>query len=155
MSGIAHPLQKLLEANPQGVARLLAQTRELTALAEVMARGLSPHLLSHCRLANLRGGILVLQADSPVWASRLRYSLPALIEHLQGHGWPQVKEARVRVKPPLPPALPGRRAVMSDKTGTLLKTVAAACTDPEMAAAWRRLSRHGAPGTGQPKTGWR
>ena len=123
----------------------MAQTRELEGIAQEVAAALPARLLHHCRVASRRGTQLVLQVDSPAWATRLRYQVPALLEHLQAHGWPGLTQARVRVRvgqpEPVPP--PAQRAVMSRESAELLRTVAEDCSDPDLRAAWGRLARHG------------
>lgn len=48
--------------------------------------------------ASLRGGVLVVQAASAGWASRLRFALPALAQPIRER-WPGTETVRVKVAP--------------------------------------------------------
>jgi hypothetical protein len=48
--------------------------------------------------ASLKGGVLVVQAGSAGWASRLRFALPALAGPLRER-WPGIVSIKVRVAP--------------------------------------------------------
>lgn len=58
--------------------------------------------------AQLKGGVLTVQAASAGWASRLRFALPTLAARLQEQA-PGVVTIRVRVAPASPPRSGGGR----------------------------------------------
>jgi len=101
-------------------------------------------LRAHCRLANVREGTVVMTADSPVWAARLKYLGPTLLEQLRrGHGL-EGKELRVRIAPAAVPETPPlRRPVMPAAAGDALRSLAEHESDPDLAAALRRLGSRG------------
>jgi len=48
---------------------------------------LPPELQPHCRLANVRDGVVIMLATSSIWASRLRFHQTDLLKHLnEVHG---------------------------------------------------------------------
>ena len=80
---------------------LLVRAEELAVLNRQFAECVGPPLSSHCRLANVNGGTVILHADSPVWSARLRYQLPRVLEWLNKHHAKAVLvRAEVRVKLP-------------------------------------------------------
>lgn len=140
--GPMHPLERLIMVNPSGVARLLARTKELEGISREVAAILPVKFIPHCRVANLRGKVLVLQADSSAWATRLRYEGPAILDHLRRHGWPALTEAKILIGSHHSVSLPVRRAVMSNSTIVLLHSLARTYPDAELRAAWGRIASH-------------
>lgn len=133
----ARPLQRLLDGSLQGITDRARMLDRLTA--EV--RRLLPEVGAHCQVANIRGDELILQVDSPAWATRLRYQGKALVGQLRRRGFPELKTVRVRVAPPArssPP--PYRRARLSPSSGELLRQTAAAVDDDALRAALERLA---------------
>ena len=128
--------------NPHGVVQLLDRARELEGIIREIATILPVKFISHCQVANLRCTVLVLKADSSAWATRLRYQAPAILEHLQSHGWPALVEVKLRVGSPNSVASPVRRAVMSQSTILLIHSLARTYPDAGLRAAWGRLVRH-------------
>jgi hypothetical protein len=140
---------------PRSVGRWLNGSPELTGLAAAAARlraleaalagHLDPSLRAHCRVARAEGDTLVLLADSPVWASRLRFAGPAILEALLPHlDSPPPTRVRVKVRPTASqeePALP--RPALSAVSARLIRQVADDLADPALGAALRRLSRRG------------
>jgi hypothetical protein len=113
---------------------LIAIERRFFALIE------NPLLPAHCRLANLRDTVLVLETDSPAWATRLRYSAPEMVHRLAAGDFPPVSEIRIRVRPPEAPTETTRRATLSAESAAHLRSAAAAISDAPLAAALRRLA---------------
>ncbi len=67
------PTLKFLEREVRTQEALLNQIRRL------LPTGLAPH----CRAAQIRERLLLLYVDSPVWATRLRYLAPELLNLLR------------------------------------------------------------------------
>ena len=106
---------------------------------------LDPKLASHTRVANARDGILVLQADSPAWAARLRQQVPTLITRLRETGETgPVEQIRVTVRPAdqtgPPPARPMAR--LSSRSAAEIEAAAEAIDDRALGSALKRLARH-------------
>lgn len=89
------------------------------------------------RLADLRDGVMILNAASPVWAARLRYLGPSILERMQrrcGTGAPHAIHVRVSLSDTRPEAKKPQRATMAPQTADFLGRVAQATTDPSLRA---------------------
>ncbi|MGD8311154.1 MAG: DUF721 domain-containing protein [Gammaproteobacteria bacterium] len=128
-------------------AQLLSRARELMALDTRLHRLLPPPLNEHCSVLGIRDGTLLLAADSPVWASRLRYYSSQLARQLTGPRTVTVRTVRVRVRPPPGPFVPPRRQPpprLSSRGAALIRRAAAGITDPALQAALLRLAKNDA-----------
>ncbi len=132
-------------------SRLLAQARAFKELDALLERLIPPPLNDHSRVLSLRDATLVLAADSPVWAARLRFHTPQLVKQLRNNPAVRVRTVQVRVRPPQsPPAarisLPAPRQLSARNVNTLQQT-ARSVSDPGLRAALMRLaSRRKYPG---------
>ncbi len=122
---------------------LLDQGRRIARLNAALSRLLPAGLAGHCRVANLRDGILVLAADSPAWASRLRFHADKLLKSLNKEC--DLGAGRVRTIVVPAAALPTRRPIprkpISSHTARLIEQCADGIGDPALQAALRRLAR--------------
>jgi len=125
------------------LADLLARSRELRKMDTLLTELLPAPLNAHCRLLSIRNTILVLAAESPVWAARLRFHAPQLGRQLAEHLSAKRCTIHVRVRPPetaLPPqshkpvTRPGRQGVAA------LQQAAQTVSDPELKTALLRLA---------------
>jgi hypothetical protein len=132
------------------VARLMSRARALGQLDAELHQLLPPPLNHHCRILSIRDDTLVLAADSPVWAARLRFQATQLVKQLSKSRTVNLRTVRVRVRPPesrytTRPA--NRHTPVSRKHSHALKQAAREVTDPGLKAALLRLaSHHTAPG---------
>lgn len=125
------------------VPQLMARARELQRLEKVVLDRLPQALQAHCRMANLREGTLVLQADSPVWGARLRYSVPNLLRELsRTGGMPRVKRIEILVRPTRVTLVRHRNEPrrLGARSALLLREVAASTEDPDLRRAWTKLA---------------
>ena len=125
---------------------LLAKARSLMDLDSVVHKLLPAPLNDHCRVLTIRDKQLVLAADSPVWAARLRFHTHQLLQQLSRHHAVKLSTVRVRVRPPdrqaVPEKLQSPRGLVASSS-TALKQTAQAISDPELKTALLRLaSRH-------------
>ena len=125
---------------------LLAKARSLMDLDSVVHKLLPAPLNDHCRVLTIRDKQLVLAADSPVWAARLRFHTHQLLQQLSRHHAVKLSTVRVRVRPPDRQAVPEKlqppRGLVASSS-TALKQTAQAISDPELKTALLRLaSRH-------------
>lgn len=80
--------------------RLAEQCHTLQALERLLLQQLPPELAQHTRVASHHEHTLVLHADSPVWASQLRFHSRSLLEGLRQHpGLQTLSQIRVRTVP--------------------------------------------------------
>ncbi len=125
-------------------SRLLAQARALKELDTLLDRLIPAPLSAHSRILSLRDATLVLAADSPVWAARLRFHTPQLVKQLRDNQAVKVRTVQVRVRPPDTPqaaeiSLPGPRR-LSAKNADALQQTAYSVSDPGLKAALMRLA---------------
>jgi hypothetical protein len=141
-------LRGLLTPGPGGLGELIEQAGRLARASERLRRRLGPPLGDHSRVAGFAAGTAVVQADSAAWASRLRFMTAEVIEALAPALGP-VERVRVTVASP-PPALPAgprpARPVLGPEPARTLDLAAGSLDDPALAAALRRLARHGTRG---------
>ncbi|MGB5540136.1 MAG: DUF721 domain-containing protein [Gammaproteobacteria bacterium] len=81
-------------------SRLVAQARLLMNLEAQLQQLLPDPLQAHCHLLAVNGKILVLAADSPAWAVRLRFHTHQLVKKLTLPGGVSLRSIRIRVRPP-------------------------------------------------------
>jgi hypothetical protein len=125
--------------------QLLQHSRLLLRLQAQLDALIEPGLAGHYRIQNLRDGSLFLQTDAPVWATRLRYILPSLLERLRAvPGLEQLRDIQFSVSAP-PPSnrhTVSRAAQLSPAAAQLLRDTADAIADPQLQQALRRLARN-------------
>lgn len=122
----------------------LERARQLHQLSSLITQCLDPAIAQHCQLANVRGDTLVIQSDSPGWASKLRYLGPQIINCLQQHQRLRaIKRIKVRVAPLAQPIERSvRRMQLSPENAQLIDSLADSITDQALGAALRRLASH-------------
>lgn len=137
-------LASLLYKESGSLQRSLEHSRRLKQLDYGIRSLLPADLANHCQTANLRNNSVIMQADSTVWATRLRYQVPELLKQLRCHdALKGLKTIRVTVAPLSGPQPPKRKPLaISNENGDVLRSAADSLSDPELAAALRRLARH-------------
>ena len=87
----------LVDSAP-GLQKLLARARALQDLDTAVKSWLPEKLADKVKVAVVREGVLVLTAESPVWATRLRYEVPSVLEKARQHpGLGQLEDIEIRV----------------------------------------------------------
>ena len=112
------------------------------AWAETVGEPLAQHVIP----LRYSDGCLSLQADSSLWASKIRHQQQRLINQLRSHpALSQLKLLKVRIEPLQQERVkPVRRPALhrpSAETLTLLQQVADDITDPGLRDALKRLGR--------------
>jgi hypothetical protein len=137
------------------ISRLLSRARALGEL-DALVHGLIPSPLNaHCRVLAVRDDTLVVAADSPVWAARLRYQSSLLVKQLSGVSSVKLRTVQVRVRAP-EQSPDGRitpiRQPVSGRNSVALKQAARSVTDAGLKAALLRLAgRRTLPGRQRPE----
>lgn len=129
------------------LADLRARAAELREMDTLLAELLPAPLNAHCRILSIRHTILVLAADSPVWAARLRFHAPQLKKQLAGQLPGKRCTIHVRVRPPetVPPPQPPKPVTRPGRQGVAaLQQVARSISDPELKTALLRLANRNA-----------
>jgi hypothetical protein len=98
---------------------------------------------AHVHPANFEGGQLLLEADSPAWATRAHHQKPTLIERLSGYEeFAGIAGIRIRVSP-VETARPSRGTQtprIPPAAAGLLNATAETVSDPKLKAALHRLA---------------
>jgi hypothetical protein len=126
-------------------AKLGKKLADYRALYEMVRSILSPPMDQQLKAAVLQSGVLSLFVSSPVWASRLRYTVPQLLGQLQQRGL-GVDRIRIRIlleAGKKPSSLKNKTPSLSKHNGEILRQTAASIRDPDLSQALVKLSRHG------------
>lgn len=125
--------------------QLADRAAQFGALDRVLRTAVGEPLAGHVRLAAVRDGCVVVQAESSAWASRLRFAAPAVLRALGAEpGFENVRSLRVRTRMDAAPAAPEtpRRARMSAEAAAGLESNAASVADESVRAALLRLAEN-------------
>lgn len=132
------------------LGQLLGHARRMEALDEAFRKCLGPPLSRYCRVANLTPGRLVLHACSPVWATRLRYVVPDVLDCLRKSGDISLQcrvQLRVSYFENGVSTSPVRRSLrLSPRSAAVVRDAALSIENPELKRALLRLSRHACRG---------
>ena len=140
---MSNPLQirKLLGGSQY--SRLVSQARTLMSLEALLQELLPEPLNVHCRLLAIREETLMLAADSPVWAARLRFHAPQLVKQLCHTQTVKLRTVQVRVRPPernVPTEHRKTTMQCSKESKAALQQVAQSISDPGLKTALLRLA---------------
>lgn len=122
---------------------LLARAHGLDAMETALAGHLGHPLADHVRVANVTEDTLVLQIDSPAWATRLRYAEPDLLRLVNRmEGASNIRRVRVRVGMTDEPRrrAPRPAPALSADTAALLRATAEHVDDARLRRALLRLA---------------
>jgi len=140
MTRIPKSVRQLLKSKP-ALKQLELEVSAQKALLSDIRRHLPAELAPHCLAAQLKRDRLVLHTDSPVWATRLRYSAPQLVSLLQ-ETRPGLREIKIRVLVSRQPRQIQRRHVhYSDVAADVVRSSAGDIEQPRLRDAMMRLSR--------------
>jgi hypothetical protein len=92
-----------LLANSSGIlCHLSYHSQTLQRVEKLFHESLPFPLNRHCHIANLREQTLVVNTDSSLWATRLRYITPELKQRWRQNGlMPIINQVIVQVRPPV------------------------------------------------------
>lgn len=136
----------LLEGNYE-LQKVVSKVHHLEELNTLLASKLDPSFVNHCRVANLRDGILILATTSPAWNHKLRFSSLDLLSQLRAEPrWSGLKSIEIRVDylPNMESASPqvvSRRAPLSKANAKLFEQLGENVSNPKLAAALKRLAQ--------------
>jgi len=137
------------------ISRLLSRARALGELDAQVHELIPPPLNAHCRVLAVRDDTLVVAADSPVWAARLRYQSSQLVKQLSGISSVKLRTVQVRVRAsdhPTGDRITPIRQPVSGRNSMALKQAARSVTDAGLKAALLRLAgRRTLPGRQRPE----
>lgn len=124
--------------------QLLSRARELMTLDKRLHELIPVPLNEHCSTLTVSGTTLILAADSPVWAARLRFHASGLVKQLAEYPRIDIRTVRVRVRPAQrlsPPGKHRRMPVLTSRGAASLKQAAQSVSDPALKAGLLRLAQ--------------
>ncbi len=125
----------------------------LSDINQALQIALDKTLAKHCRIANFHQGRLVIETDSPAWATKLRFSIPDLREKLRKDPqFANLKHIEYYVNPentPKPAAKVKRKngMKMSPHSASLLHTIAEGISDNKLSKILHKLAKSGESST--------
>ncbi|WP_232313480.1 DUF721 domain-containing protein [Enterovibrio coralii] len=97
-----HRPQAALDLLEKGLAGQVRQRAyALSQLNEQVKALLPPQSAKHCRVANFRDGILILECGSSSWANRLNFDRHVLMSSLRQGTLPSLMTIEIKVNPEL------------------------------------------------------
>lgn len=138
-----NPLQVKKLLGGSQYSRLVSQARALLGLDGLVQELLPDALKTHCRVLSVRDETLVLAADSPVWAARLKFHSSQLVKQLNRQQTVKLRTVRIRVRPPEKQLVTERRNTLLKlgiNSATALRQAADSVSDPDLKSALLRLA---------------
>lgn len=138
-------IAKLLTKPTSGVFETTIQrSKQLSQLWQQLKILLDAELATHCQLLNVRDNQLVLACDSTVWATRLRYQIPTLLNVLREiPALEFLKDIQIKIQPVAQVASQAKKkATISSHGAYCLKQCADTITDTALRNALERLATH-------------
>ncbi|MCC5859176.1 MAG: DUF721 domain-containing protein [Ectothiorhodospiraceae bacterium] len=134
-------VSRTLQTGESGLSGISRHARTLQRWEKHLARQLPDAFAGHWGLGRLDEHALVLVADSPAWASRLRYLGTELTRLIAEAGGPRARRVTVKVSSPAPqPKTPTPRQ-LSEQAMRCILSAAESQSDPKLRAALLRLAR--------------
>lgn len=145
---MAHPtsLHKLISQSNEELGTMVTKAKALMRLNGRLRRALGEPLASHCGVANMKSGELVLYADSSAWAAKLRFAATQIREILAAELGPRAADLNVKIRV-VPAVQPEDSSVavprsISQRGADSIQAAAETVEDPELGEALMRLARH-------------
>ena len=141
MPDSATPITDVISGDKH-LSALLRRAQALARLSASLRAALPGDLADHATLANIRGTVLVMQVDSPAWASRLRFQQSTLLGFLQEKHKLPVESLEIKVSDAQRYAGADKRdrPSMPTEATRQLKSAAAYIDDAALSAALFRLA---------------
>ncbi len=136
--------QDLAQLAGQRFAQLQQQTSKTSQLQQAVLNATDPAIHSQIRVANMRGGTLVIEIASATWATRLQYQRLDILSALRRDGFPMLSSIEFKVNPKLAqftPEKPKPSKQLSPKASEHLNELAERL-DGDLAAKIKKLAAH-------------
>lgn len=127
---------------------IVCKVEQLAKLNRQVLNKLEPQLAKHCRVANLKDGILILTTQSPTWGHQLRFASSDLLSALRAEPeWCGLKSIKIHVRPNEIPTLDRVGStilsgpMLSPLGASYLQKTAETITDVRLQEALSKLSQ--------------
>lgn len=142
-------IRDLFTGDSGSLSEVVRHATRLRRLDRAFRKLLPGPAQAHCRVANLRGDTLVVAADSPVWASRIRYESRQILREMAVSCGVTASRIQILVRTPeTPETLASRPRKLPPEAALNLEAAANAVEDEELAEALRRLASRARPDSG-------
>ena len=144
-------ISTLLQPNTRDLQTVLSKVKAIQTLNQTVLPLLNDRLRSHCTVANLANGVLVLLVANSAAATELRYELPDLLKKIQkNHQLRHIKEIQCKVRQPVTITvergginkLPEKAALLSTETANILLAMAETIEDSSLRAIMERIAKN-------------
>jgi len=139
---VAHSSMKsLLNENSEILSALCIRASKISGLQKTLHDKIGPPLSEHLTVANFNNQSLTIHTDSPAWASRLRFSIPVILDAVRHiRGLENLHSIRIKVAlADNTKKTTARKLSLSDETIQLIKNTAQSTNDNNLRAALLRL----------------
>ncbi len=145
---------RMIHVDCDQIRKLLDISRSISSMTDRVRTMISGPESQHVQSVTPSKSGVIVWTDSPTWASRLRFHVPALTHRLkQCDGFAGVEHVAIRVLPAEAPQPEAKRQVaMSMQSAETLWVCANHVSDPELSDALRRLAAHVNEGEENPVT---
>jgi len=138
-------ITELLAAHFSGsLEQVIQRGKKLQQLTRWIQTLMDPELAAHLQVVNLRDSSLIVACDSTVWATRLRYEIPALLHAMRKHpGLSDLADIKIRIQPAeqRPLQQPKRHAKLSVDAANCVQQCAESISDPSLRGALEQLAK--------------
>ena len=141
-------LSSLLSNANHSLATMQAKVKFLQQLNLIWQQRVEMNLAQHTRVANYRENTLIIEADSPVWTTRLRFLIPDLINQLTKHfEFRHLKKIDWYIRPTeekkLDTKISKAKLKLTEQNADIIKQTAQTITNTYLQQALRDLAKHG------------
>ena len=143
------PLYAFFTTSNSKAGLLLKHANYINQLQSELHNYLGQPLNSHCKIANYKKDILIIHADSPGWAAKLRYMTPDILSFMhQQFRLTNLKTIRVKVSPcsKKPVKSLKKQITLSPTSAKLINDVANTVSDHALKTSLLKISRHNQSG---------
>lgn len=143
--------------NEQINAKFIIQAKKLARYSRLLRTILPVECHNHVEVANIRDQNLMLIADSPVWATRLRQLSPQILQFIRDNSTDSEADRsqiihHVQISTRYHPSNGSQQQTLnkksrpalhiSDKTATMLSQSADSIDHPQLKSALQKIARH-------------
>lgn len=142
---ISLPVSKLFKDKSLSINELCQKASLIQKVEQKLKKCLDPSLHDYFELANIKTDSVVILVNSPTWATRLRYNIPAILDALNNQlNFTTIKTVRIKVKTliPEPSAKTENKICLSESSAQILRNVADNFNDSELRECFIKLSKN-------------
>lgn len=123
---------------------LLQKASQLKALNQELLLILPMEFDGHIQVAGVHRSLLTLEADSPVWAAKIRYLTYEITKQLSSKTGLKIKSIKVTVQPSTESKKDSirKKPYISKYSAHQLESLANSITYPRLQQALKRLAKH-------------